>query len=246
MVVLWSLLGLVGAYLLFLLICALLVDPSREYEVHSNFYRRVLDGATAIAVRVCRIRVHVTGLEKLPADRKVLFVSNHRSNFDPIVTWYALRKWKPAFVSKASNFKIPIFGRMIRRCCFLAIDREDPRKAMQTIDKAARILERGQVSMAIYPEGTRSRDGTLLPFHNGVFKIAKRAGAPVAVLGVAGTEKVRHRFPLHRTHVYLEVLDVIAVEEVAAGRTGVLGERAGQKMKNWLSEKEGKQWQQAM
>lgn len=243
-VLLWSLLGIVAAYVVFLLVCAVLVDPKKEYEDHSDFYRRILDGATRLALGVCRIHVHVNGMEKIPQDtRKLLFVSNHRSNFDPIVTWYALKKWKPAFVSKEANFRIPVFGRMIRRCCFLAIDREDPRKAIQTIEKAAHILEKGQVSMAIYPEGTRSKSGQMLPFHNGVFKIARKAGAQVVVLGIAGTEKVHKNLPFHRTNVYLQVLDVIGEEEVAASRTAALGAQARQQMEHWLSEEKEKQWQ---
>lgn len=240
MICLWVLLALVLAYPTFLLICALAVDPKKEYEQQSPFYRRVLNGVCVLAVRSCRIRIHAQGLEKLPQDsKKVLFVSNHRSNFDPIVTWYVLKKWEPAFISKEANFHIPILGRMIRKCCFLPIDREDPRKAILTIQKAADILEKGEVSMAVYPEGTRSKSGELLPFHNGVFKIAKKAGAQVVVLAVSGTEKVHQNFPFRHTDVYLQVLDVMGEEEVSSGRTAELGERARQEIKIWLSEKEG-------
>lgn len=231
-------------YALFLTICALLVNPRREYEKHSDFYRWVLDGLDGLAVKVCRIHIHVQGLEKIPGNtKKLLFVSNHRSNFDPIITWHVLKKWKPAFVSKADNFKIPLLGRMIRKCCFLAIDRQDPRKAMMTIQKAASILEKEQVSVGIYPEGTRSKSGELLPFHNGVFKIAKKAGAAVVVLGVYGTENVHRNFPFHATHVHLQVLDVIGAEEVAASRTAVLGDRAREEMEQWLSIEKEIIWQ---
>ena len=99
----------------------------------------MLDSATAAAIKLLRIHVHVSGMEKIPKDTKVLFVSNHRSIFDPIITWYALKKWKIAFVSKPSNFKIPFFGRIIRKCCFMPIDRENPRNAIVTINKAAKL-----------------------------------------------------------------------------------------------------------
>lgn len=235
----WVLLALVLAYPMFLLICALAVDPNKEYEQQSLFYRWVLNGVCNLTLRVCRIRIHVEGLEKLPKDsKKLLFVSNHRSNFDPIVTWYVLKKWEPAFISKEANFHIPILGRMIRKCCFLPIDREDPRKAILTIQKAAKILEKGEVSMAVYPEGTRSKSGELLPFHNGVFKIAQKAGAQVAVLALSGTEKVHKNLPLHHTDVYLQVLYVVDGDEVTGNRTALLGERARQEIENWLLEKE--------
>ena len=115
----FALLALLLIYLLFLGVCGLLVNPEKEYDKNSPFYRFLLDSATAAVMKLLRIRVHVSGAEKIPKDTKVLFVSNHRSNFDPIVTWYALKKWKIAFISKPSNFKIPFFGRIIRKCCFI-------------------------------------------------------------------------------------------------------------------------------
>lgn len=220
------LLGVIGAYLLLLLVCALLVNPQKDYEKCSPLYRWLLDSATAVALRVSRVRVHVEGLEKIPQDtKKLLFVSNHRSNYDPIVTWYALKKWRLAFISKEENFHIPIFGRLIRKCGFMAIDREDPRKAIVTIQKAARLLEQGEVSVGVYPEGTRSKNCQLLPFHNGVFKIAQKAKAPVVVLAVQGTEQVHKNYPFHRTDVYVEVLDVIDGETVASSATAETGEK---------------------
>lgn len=241
MAILYILCGMAGVILLcgaFLVICSLFVDKHREYEHDSRFYRFLVTVIDVCLVHGARIRLHVTGLEKLPSDtRKFLIVGNHCSNFDPIVTWYALRKWRPAFLSKDSNFNIPVVGAMVRRCCFLAIDREDPRKAMQTIQKAAAILERGEVSVGVYPEGTRSKDGSLLPFHNGVFKIAQKANAPVAVIALRGTQLVHRNYPLHRTDIYLDVLDVIDAEEVAHSRTAVLGDRVRKLLEQQLSQK---------
>ena len=205
----FALLALLLMYLLFLGVCCLLVNPEKEYDKNSPFYRFLLNSATSAAMKLLRIRVHVCGVEKIPKDTKVLFVSNHRSNFDPIVTWYALKKWKIAFVSKPSNFKIPFFGRIIRKCCFMPIDRENPRNAIVTINKAAKLLKKQEVSIGIYPEGTRSKSCELLPFHNGVFKIAQKAEAPIVVLCVTGTEKISKRTPIRQTDVYLDVSETI-------------------------------------
>lgn len=218
-----GLFSLLFLYLLFLGICALLVDPEKEYNKNSPFYRFLLDSATVVAMKLLRIRVHVSGREKIPEDTKVLFVGNHRSNFDPIVTWYALKKWKIAFVSKPSNFKIPFFGRIIRKCCFMPIDRENPRKAIPTINRAAKLLRKQEVSIGIYPEGTRSKSCELLPFHNGVFKIAQKAEMPVVVLCVTGTEKVAKRTPFRRTDVYLDVLEVFSAQSIKETKTEIIG-----------------------
>ena len=216
-------LALLLMYLLFLGVCCLLVNPGKDYNENSPFYRFLLDSATAAAMKLLRIRVHVSGMEKIPKDTKVLFVSNHRSNFDPIVTWYALKKWKIAFVSKPSNFKIPFFGRIIRKCCFMPIDRENPRNAIVTINKAAKLLKKQEVSIGIYPEGTRSKNGQLLPFHNGVFKIAQKAEAAIVVLCVTGTEKISKRTPFRRSDVYLDVLEVFSGASIKETRTEMIG-----------------------
>lgn len=231
--------ALIILYLLFLAACSLFVNPNREYEKHSTFYRFLLNSATSIAIPIMRIRIHTTGIDKLPQDtKKILFVSNHRSNYDPIVTWHVLRKWKPAFVSKASNFRIPIFGRIIRKCCFFAIDRENPRNAMKTINKAAQLLRNGEVSIGIYPEGTCSKSGVLLPFHNGVFKIAQKAEAPIVVLSVSGTEKIFRNYPFHHTDVNLDVLEVIPAETVMRSKTDDIGEYVHALINSHQSQKE--------
>ena len=217
--ILGVLLALLLLYILFLGICCLFIDPDKAYEKNSPFYRFLLDSATAAAMKLLRIRVHVSGIEKIPKDTKVLFVSNHRSNFDPIITWYILKKWKIAFVSKPSNFKIPFFGRIIRKCCFMPIDRENPRNAIVTINKAAKLLKKQEVSIGIYPEGTRSKNGQLLPFHNGVFKIAQKAEAAIVVLCVTGTEKISKRTPFRRTDVYLDVLEVFSAQGIKETKT---------------------------
>lgn len=214
---------LVLLYILFLSLCAFLVPAGKEYEVHSNFYRFLLDSATWLGLHLLRIRVHVTGLEKVPTDAKLLFVSNHRSKFDPIVTWSVFRKWKIAFISKPENFSVPVFGRIIRKCCFLAIDRENPRNAMLTIRKAASLLEKQEVSVGVYPEGTRSKQGQLLPFHNGVFKIAQKADAPMVVLRITGTEQIARRTPFRSTDVYLDVLEVLPAEQLRTAQTAAIG-----------------------
>ena len=97
------------------------------------------------------------------------------------------------------------------------------RSAIITINKAAEFIRSGTASMGIYPEGTRSKECVLLPFHNGVFKIAQKADCPIVVLSTVGTEKVHKQTPFHRTHIYLDVLDVIDAETVKSSKTDVIG-----------------------
>ena len=221
--ILGALLAVLILYFLFLGVCALPVSPDKTYEKNSPFYRFLLESATVVALKLLRIRVHISGTERIPKDEKVLFVCNHRSNYDPLITWCVLNKWKIAFVSKPENFKVPFFGRIIRKCCFLPIDRENPRKAIVTINKAAKLLKKQEVSVGIYPEGTRSKNCRLLPFHNGVFKIAQKAEAPIVVLSITGTEKISKRTPFQHTDVYLDVLEVFPSENIKELKTEMIG-----------------------
>ena len=206
-----------------LFISSLFVNPKRDYQNNSKYYRWLLHTATNAALKLLGVHIYVSGMEKVPQNTRFLLVSNHRSNYDPIVTWHVFRDYDLAFVSKPENFKIPMFGRIIRKCCFLPIDRENPRNAIVTINKAADLIKADTVSMGIYPEGTRSREENMLPFHNGVFKIAKKADVPVVVITVTGTDNIHKRL-FRGTDVQLKVLDVIPANKVASMKTSELGE----------------------
>ena len=145
LILLWVLLGclaVVLAYILLLIISAALVDMKREYEQESRFYRFLM--------------------EKLPKGR-FLMVSNHRSKFDPILSWLVFGDCQIAFISKPENFKVPVFGRLIHRLCFMPIDRDNPRNAVKTINRAVDLLKRDVATVAVYPEGTRNYGEGLLP-----------------------------------------------------------------------------------
>ena len=210
------------SFALLLLLSSLFVNPKSEYTRNSPFYRWLLHSASWAAIKLLGIRLQVSGMEKVPKDTRFLLVSNHRSNYDPILTWQAFRDYDLAFVSKPENFKIPIFGRIIRKCCFLPIDREDPRKAIRTIQKAADLIQADTVSVGIYPEGTRNREREMLPFHNGVFKIAKKAQVPIVIVSVCGTDQICPRL-FRGAQVQLKVLEVIPASMVAQEKTARLG-----------------------
>ena len=210
-------------YVLFLLIVSLCTDTKKEYDSRSKFYRGNIIIMVGIILSFFRVKVKVKGAGLIPADTRWLLVGNHRSMFDPIATLWALRKHELSFVAKPSIFKIPIAKPFITREFFLSIDRENNREALKTILQAADYLKRGVCSVGIYPEGTRSKTCALLPFHNGVFKIAQKAEAPIVVLCITGTEKISQRTPFQRTDVYLDVLDAFPTQGVKETKTEMIG-----------------------
>ena len=237
----WALILLVASFLqywLLLFISSCLVDTKRLYTKHSGYYRWLLVSSTWHLIFVGRVRFHTKGMEKIPKDQRFLLVCNHRSKLDPITSWFLLQDYDLAFISKEENFHVPCWGRLIRRCCFLPIDRENPRNAMKTIDMAADLIKDDQVSIAVYPEGTRNFGEGLLPFHNGIFKIAQKANVPVVICGMKGAEKMPKNFPFHGTDIYFEVLDVMTAEQVKATRSNDIGEHARNLMMTFIEKNE--------
>ncbi|MBQ9117952.1 MAG: 1-acyl-sn-glycerol-3-phosphate acyltransferase [Clostridia bacterium] len=247
--ILWVVLGILGGivalvvlWLLFAWVLGLFVSKTKEYRTRNKFYCWVFNVSLFAALMIARVKVHVEGEEKLPKDVKFLMVSNHVSNFDSLATSKAFVKYKIGVISKPSNFKVPFFGRMTRRCCYYPIDRENARNAVKTINLAADVIKNDQSSILVYPEGTRNKSAKgLLPFHNSVFKVAQKAACPIVVITVRNSETVHKRTPFKRSHVYVKVLEVISAEE-AVTRTADTGARVEALMRAdeeaWLASKE--------
>ena len=218
------------------IISSLFIDRNKEYTEDSPFYRFILYACTKIVKIVARIRIKVRGLEYVPTDSRYLLVGNHRSNFDPILSWEVLGKEAQLiFLSKPENFKKPAFGKIAHRCCFLAIDRDNPRNALRTIDKAANFLKEDKFNVGVYPEGTRNRsEELLLPFHSGLFKIAKKAKVPILVVITKNTAQITKNFPFKGTDVYYDFCGVIPVEEVEKSPNVELSDKVRQMMTDAL------------
>ena len=114
---------------------------------------------------------------------------------------------------------------------FLSIDRENDRAALKTILEAARMLREDGISVGIYPEGTRSTGSEPLPFRNGAFKIAQKAGSPIVVAVIRDTERVRGNFPWRSTDVFLEIRAVMDAADIKGINTSEIGEE----VRKWMS-----------
>ena len=211
-------------YMLGLLIASLFL-PKKEVpsKKHKAAFFIVRESCIAIT-KLARVRLRISGKELVP-DEPFLLISNHRSNLDPIVTITALWQHPMAFLTKAGNMKIPVAGPFIKRADFLTINRKDPRKAIRTVNDAAMLIGRDQISYGVYPEGTRNKtDETLLPFHDGILRIAQKANVPIVVLTMQNTARIAKRFPFHSTTVPFDILRVYTAEEVANSRTTELSQ----------------------
>jgi 1-acyl-sn-glycerol-3-phosphate acyltransferase len=150
-----------------------------------------LYNATQFMVRagyfLAGIRVETTGQELVPAHTACIFMANHVSNLDPPALIPRIPGRTSAFM-KRSLMKIPVLGTAFRQGEFISVDR-DGRKdsAQESIAEARRLLEKG-VHITTFVEGTRSKDGRMLPFKKGPFYLAMETGAPCIPVSIYGTE----------------------------------------------------------
>jgi 1-acyl-sn-glycerol-3-phosphate acyltransferase len=134
---------------------------------------------------VSGIKVTVYGLDNIVPSQSYIYMSNHQSNFD-IPVLLACLPVQFRWLAKAELFKIPLFGRSMRAAGYVKIDRFNRESAFESINEAAAKMQNG-VSVMIFPEGTRSRDGKIRAFKKGGFVMAVDSGAPIVPVILQGT-----------------------------------------------------------
>lgn len=140
-------------------------------------------------LRAAGTPVIAEGLEHIPRDRPVIYASNHSSMFD-IWALFATLPGSVRFVAKQELFKIPLLGGAMRAAGHIPIDRAARKKAFEAYDKAAKTIREGISSILVFPEGTRSRTGELLPFKNAPFGLAIAAQVPIVPVYVHHTFEI--------------------------------------------------------
>ncbi len=141
-----------------------------------------------VICRLAGVRVRVQGTENLAPDQTYIFMGNHVSQFD-IFTFQGYAPHDFRWIVKKELFRLPIFGAAMRQAGLVAIDRAHGREAMKSLLAAAEHIHSG-TSVLIFPEGTRSPDGTLRPFKAGIITLAIKAGVPVVPVAFIGTYQV--------------------------------------------------------
>jgi 1-acyl-sn-glycerol-3-phosphate acyltransferase len=129
------------------------------------------------------------GLEHIPRDRPVLYASNHSSMFD-IWALFATLPGSVRFVAKQELFRIPLLGAGMRAAGHIPIHRTAGKRAFAAYDEAAELIRKGNSSPVVFPEGTRSRTGELLPFKNAPFALAIAAQVPIVPVYVHHTFEI--------------------------------------------------------
>jgi 1-acyl-sn-glycerol-3-phosphate acyltransferase len=155
-----------------------------------DFMYQMTMKAVRSGLRIAGIRVRVEGLENIPPG-VCIFAANHVSNMDPLAFVPAIPR-RVSLLAKDEIFRIPILSKAMRLAKLIPVDRADREAAASSVDIAVQYLKEG-LSFAVYPEGTRSRDGRLLPFKKGTFVMAIEAGVPVVPVSIAGAQTLMRK-----------------------------------------------------
>ena len=196
------------------LISTLFDSSGRTYAWHARLWAR-------LALALNMVRTTVVGSEHLPPG-PVIFMSNHQSSFDILALLAAMPR-QTHWIAKKELFEIPIFGPSMRRGGYIPLDRSDGRKALQSMDEAAATIHQGK-SVVMFPEGTRTQDGKLLPFKRGGFILARKAEVPVIPVTINGSGRIN---PAGRIRLYSGDIHItlhpplVAPSELRRGETEI-------------------------
>lgn len=224
------LVALIILHILVLVFNILIVNLNRP-ACDSNFFRFLIKGFLQIALPLLRVKIHTTGLEKIPQDQPFLLVSNHIHDLDPAVIYYAVPDSRLAFIAKREVRDLyPFVYKALHKLSGLPIDRENNREAAKTIINATKLLKEKTNSVAVFPEGYVSLSGELLPIRNGALKMATKSQSKIVVCTLWGTKEIPKNLLRRKTDIYFDVLDVI--DTANNQHTVEIGEQIHQLMQN--------------
>lgn len=160
-------------------------------------------------------KVTVRGQENIPTDSAVLYVGNHRSYFDVVLTLNHF-PGVTGYVAKVEMLRYPLLNIWMKNIHCLFLDRNDIKKGMKTILKGIEEVKNG-ISLCIFPEGTRNKvPDTFLPFHDGSFKIAEKGGVPVVPMTIVNSADIfeDHLPRMKKTNVIIEFHKPVMISEL--------------------------------
>lgn len=200
----------------------MIVGPVRG-NAACGFFMRVI-------VRAFLVRVRLEGAETVDLSRSHLYMANHASFFDMLI----LAGWLPgkrSGIEAAEHFSWPLWGTWLKKSNMIPIDRSNARASMRSVKGAAQRIKDGW-SVLILPEGTRSRDGKMLPFKKLPFKLAKMGETDIVPVGLVGTFEIKAKtsWMLKPGVVHMMYGEVISAEEVKASDTVALMEKTRERI----------------
>ena len=164
-------------------------------------------------LHIAGTKVEVRGaenLDKIPKDKGILLIGNHRSYFDIIILQTILGR-PMGFIAKKEFSKVPLFGHWVTDIGAVFMDRKDVRAGLESIKTGTEYMKKG-LSLGLYPEGTRNHKAEMLPFKKGGYRMAKNAECPIVLVAATGFDDIfENNKPvgLKKKHVIVEFSEPI-------------------------------------
>lgn len=177
----------------------------RNMEVKNKSSLAIVNWAFRCVLFLSGVSVTAIGEENIPQDEAVLYIGNHRSYFDIIMTYVRVPR-PTGYIAKIGMIKVPLLSHWMKNLHCLFLDRQDIKQGMKTILTAVEKVKSG-ISICIFPEGSRSTEpDAFLPFHGGSFKIAEKSGCPIIPVAMHRTADIfENHFPrMKKTQVTVE------------------------------------------
>lgn len=193
-------------------------------DVKNRSSLAIVNWAFRCVIFLSGTKVIAKGEENIPKDSAVLYVGNHRSFFDIVLTYPRVPR-PTGYIAKKEMEKVPLLSTWMRNLHCLFLDRENIKEGMKTILAAIEKAKSG-ISICIFPEGTRNKTAdTFLPFHEGSFKIAEKAGIPIVPMTIVGSAAVfEDHFPkIKKTTVIIEYGKPLYINELPKEAKKALG-----------------------
>ncbi len=231
--------GFIILHIIVFILSFLSVSYNSSQDKGAKYYRFLAKITVPMILKLARVEINLSGLdkEKVPLDTRLLFVCNHKHDFDSIIMLGVFGEYEIGFIGKKEIFeKMFLVGKVMHKLYGMPIDRENNREGAKTIIKAINILKENKASIGLFPEGYTNRtEEKLLPFRNGAFKIAYKANVPIVVCTVEGTPEIPKRMFRKKTVVDFCIADVIYPSDFKNLSTQELGDKIHDIMEKELS-----------
>ena len=200
----------------------------------SSIAQRMILRSFKICLAMAGTKLIVDGQENIPEDGAVLYVGNHSSYYDILCSYVATERGMGFFAKKEME-KIPLLSTWMRYLHCLFLDRADIKQGLKTILQAADYVKSG-ISVCIFPEGTRSKDGKMLPFKEGSMKMATKTGCPIIPIAISNSAQIwEAHFPkMKPAHVVVEYGAPIYPKELSKEEQKFIGAYTQQKIQEML------------
>jgi len=206
-----------------------LFDPvgKRVYEIGRFWSWTIL--------KIGGVSLNVQGLTQLDPRRQYVFMANHQSNIDIPVLMQSLPGFQLRWIAKKELLWVPFFGWAMWAAKHITVDRSDRLDAVKSLKQAKERIDAG-ISVVVFPEGTRSKDGRLLPFKRGGFLLAIQTGAPIVPVTINGSGAVLRvgGWRLHRGKIDVTIGETIPVENYGRANLRILSARVKERVEAHL------------